>query len=652
MVQRASPNKPIKSRSYDNLIPVGNTTFFGGMSVDSNLGTDGQFYYGQHLDFRKNPSSFSILPGTRRADNGVVIDLLQAMDQVTSGIRYGLGDAGNVYKVDTSGVWSKISSLAENGGAGLVYRADLDNVYFSGQSKVGRIRRVTTSNQIQPDFFKNGISSSATCYKTGGTNTYTPILTVTESTANLRSFTSDIEPLYQLGVKVISKGTGDWTLTLHDDANTNLGSVTVTNANLANNQINYFTFSTPIRIQRGDLGAGSALTYHFHLTSTVADGTIATTTANSMADCDMELWANALVTTQNGLHPMINFVQYTLIGNGRYVAAYEPLQDNPTTSDFNRHQLTFPPGFEVCGFAQKNLMIVIGCEKRSANGDFQEGALFFWDGTASTYNDWWPVPEGAPESLYSRENTVYFVANGALYQILSSDQPIKVRTIRNTESTFTGISDTTHVYPNMMTVRRGILLVGYPSVTTNQTVEHGIYSYGAISREYPVSWGFSYTTSNGNILNNGSNNLRLGMIQNYGDTLYVSWRDDSVSPQKYGVDIVDNSSAPASTFSITNLLFDNQQPHKYKSSAYILCTFDPWPADATLTLRYKIDGDAGYTYSTETPAAGALWTLLPIDRRFLNLTYGADGTCGTTTPSFNSLQAFIDPLPSERPVGG
>lgn len=652
MTQRASPNKPIKSRSNDNLVPVGNTTFFGGMSVDSNLGTEGQFYYGQHLDFRKNPSSFSILPGPARTDAGIVTDLVQAMEQITSGARYGLGDAGTLYRVATTGTWSKISSLVEAGGAGLVYRADVDHLYFTGQSKVGRIQRISTTNNIQPDWFKNGISSCATCYMTGGTNSYSVLAAISENSADKRTFTSDIEPLYQIGVKILVKGTGNWTLTLHDDANTVLGTVTITNANLVSGSLNYFVFSSPIRIQRGDLGAGSALTYHFHLTSTVADGTVATTTMNSIADCDLELWANALVATQNGLHPTTNFVQYTLIGNGRYVAAYEPLQDNPTTADFNRHQLTFPPGFEVCGFAQKNLMIVIGCEKRSASGDFQEGALFFWDGTASTYNDWWPVPEGAPESLYSNENTVFFTANGALYQILSSDQPIKIRTIRNTSSEYSGITDITHSYPNMMTMRRGVMLVGYPSITTNQTIEHGIYSYGAISREYPMSWGFSYTTSNGNILNNGTNNLRLGMIQNYGDTLYISWRDDSVSPQTYGVDIVNNSSAPASTFTITNLTFDNQQPHKYKNSAYILCTFDSWPAGATITLKYKIDADSAYTFSTQTPNAGDLYILMPIDRRFLNLTYGADGTCGAITPSINSLQAFIDPLPAERPIGG
>jgi hypothetical protein len=242
----------------------------------------------------------------------------------------------------------------------------------------------------------------------------------------------------------------------------------------------------------------------------------------------MELWANALVSTVNGQHPVMNFTNLTLIGNERYVAVYEPLQDSPTTADFQRHRLTLPPGFEVCGFAQKNLLAIIGAEKRSSTGEFQEGMLFFWDGISQTYNDFYPVPEGAPESLFSHKNTCYFIAGGALYRIRGSDEPIKVRTFRNTDSELSGLTDTTHAPVNGMTVRRGILLIGYPFSTTNTSLEQGVYSYGAISSDYPESWGFSYTMSSGSYVNTGSNNLRIGMIKNYGDTLYISWRDDSV----------------------------------------------------------------------------------------------------------------------------
>lgn len=635
----------------NNYEPIGLAHFFGGQSTDKELGSEAQFYYNRHTDFRKNPSSVTLLPKPTNTDGGVVVDLVQAMDQLNSGVRYALGDAGWLYKVTAAGVWSALTNIGENGGAGLLYRSDVDHLYATGQTKVARIPRVSSGGAPQVNWFTSGVSTCTTCSKSSGTSSYIPLTAIDEiNRINRRNFTSDIEPLTKLGVKVTNAGTGDWTLTLHDDANNTLGAVTITNANLKNNEINYFEFASPIRIQRGNNGAGSALTYHYHVTSTVADGTIATTTADSMADCDMELWASALVTTNNGMHPIAQASNFTLIGNGRYVAAYEPLQDNPTTADFNRHRLTLPPGFEVCGFGQKNLMTIVAAEKRSTSGEFQEGMLFFWDVTADTYNDYWPVPEGSPESMFSHKNVVYFIAGGALYRMRGGDEPIKIWTFRDTDSEYSSATDSTHCYPNMMAVRRGILMIGYPGTTTNLSLEHGVYSLGAITNKYPESFGFSYTTSNGNILNTGTNNLKIGMVKSYGDTMYISWRDDSASPQKYSVDIVNNSSVPAADGTIELLLFDNKQPSKYKKCGYIIATFEDLPADTTVKVKYKIDGEASWHYS-DAETSGT-YLVMPVDKRFLRLEIGVDVTCtGTTSPEITSLFAWVDPLKQERPIG-
>lgn len=639
----------------DQYQPVGLDRFYGGWSTDKSIGTRAQFYSSHCLDFRKRPSSFTILPQPANSDGGIVKDLVQAMDQNGLGVRYALGDAGNAYMVSSTGVWSSIGNLGENGGAGVLYRSDVDMTYMTGQTKISRVNRTTTANSMQPNWFQYGASTCTTCTKTGGINTYTTPTAIDEvNSINRRSFTSDIEPLYQIGVKVIAKGTGNWTLTLHDDANTVLSSVVISNATLNNGILNYFVFSTPIRVQRGDNGGGSALTYHYHVTSTVADGTLATTTANSLANSDMQLWAYALVPTNNGLHPIMQLSNKTIIGNGRYVAVYEPLQDNPTTADFSRHGITLPPGFEVCGFAQKNLMSVIGAEKRSSTGEFQEGMLFFWDGIADTYNDYWPVPEGSPESLFSHKNVVYFIAGGALYRMRGGDQPIKVRTFRSTDSEYSGQSDITHLYPNMMTVRRGVLLIGYPGYTSNMSIEHGVYSLGAITNEYPESFGYSYRTSGGSMLNTGSNNLRIGLVKSYGDTLYIAWRDDSQNPQQYSVDIINNSSTPSLAADIESLLFDNDEPSKYKKAGNIIATFEKLPANATVTLKYKIDDDIAWTSSDAVTTADSTYAIFGIDKRFLRLQIGMDLTttaATTATPEIISLYAWVDPLKDERPIG-
>lgn len=632
-------------KDRDEYESVGLDFFFGGWSSDRKLGTQAQFYYSKHADFRKLPGQFSVLPGTSDTSGGVVIDLGTAMDQVPSGVRYMLGDAGNIYKISTSNVFSSVGQLGESGGAGLVYRADVDMMYASGVTKVSRIKNIASSAVFEQNWFQRGVSADSGCTKTGGTNTYSLTTSINEGTNHKRELTSDIEPFYSVKVKVVTKGTGNWTLTLHDDANNSLGTSTVATANLTNNSLNEFVFSTPVRA----LVKPNARTYHYHLTSTVADGTVQTTTASSLADCDMQLWANALVETKNGLHPMMNFTNLTLIGNERYVAAYEPLQDLPTTSDFKRHKLTLPPGFEVCGFAQKNLLAIIGAEKRSTSGEFQEGALFFWDGVATTYNDWWPVPEGSPEALFAEKNIAHYIAGGSLYRMRGTEEPQKIRTFRNTDSEFSDTSDTTHVNPNMMTVRRGILLIGYPTTTTNTSLEHGVYSLGAISKEYPESFGFSYTIPTGSILKDADNNLKIGMIKNYGDTLYISYRDDDGAPQDYGVATVNNSSDPASSAVLETLLFDNNAPAFYKRAGFIVATFADLPSGVSITSKYKIDREASW-HSSEAVTSGT-FLVQPIDLDFLSIEFGLDITTGTTTPEIASLHLFFDPLKGGRPVG-
>lgn len=631
---------------------VGRSSFVAGESQDPKFGAKYQYDYARHLDVRKSPAGFSVLPGMAKTSQAVVTDLVQDITQVPSGIRYALGDSGNIYKVTAAGVWSKIGNIGESGGAGILYRSDADCVYITGQTKVARIKNVSTTPILDVNWFAYGISNATTAYKTGGTNTYSLLTSIQESATNMRTFISDIEPGYRIGVKIVIKGTGDYTLTLHDDANNSLGTVTVTNANLVAGQTNYFTFTTPPRlsvsVNNFTSTSSGGRTYHWHITSTVADGTVQTTTAGSLADADMEFWASALVTPNNGLHPIYQFSNLTLIGNEKYVASYAPLQDNPTTSDFLRHQLQFPPGYETNGFAQLELYAAITAEQRSTSStrDYQTGKMFLWDGIQTTYNRYFDIPEGAPETIFSHKNTLYMIAGGALYES-SGGQPVKIRTIRNTSGEYSSIADSTHVNPHMMTVRRGILLIAYPTLTTNQTLEHVVYGYGSINKQYPVSWTTSYNASTGTILNNGSNNLRLGMLKSYGDTLYLSWRDDSSGTPTYGVDLVDNSSTPATDFQIQLLYFDNNQPYKENLAKKALAVFDTLPTGVSLRMWYTLNNDGVKHYSTDDGTArvtSGKTVQINIPQQFLGLQVGLEGTItGTSSPFCRGIYIGFDP---------
>lgn len=119
----------------------------------------------------------------------------------------------------------------------------------------------------------------------GDTQTYTVPTSITEDATNRQDFFPEKVALNkEIDVYIVNKGTGDWTMTIHDPSGnpvkmygphdlastTESYQVTIPNASLTSGALNTFpiTWHNPTTDQ----------THHFHLTSTVADGTVKTTT--------------------------------------------------------------------------------------------------------------------------------------------------------------------------------------------------------------------------------------------------------------------------------------------------------------------------------------------------------------------------------------
>src|SRR5207245_8129180 len=69
-------------------------------------------------DFRSKASQMSVLPGTAAlaGASAVLVDLPVEMVQDPSGNRWILGDLGNLYKLDTSNVLTKVATLTDGCG--------------------------------------------------------------------------------------------------------------------------------------------------------------------------------------------------------------------------------------------------------------------------------------------------------------------------------------------------------------------------------------------------------------------------------------------------------------------------------------------------------------------------------------------------------
>lgn len=612
----------------------------GGLSTDLKQGTEYSFGYSRCIDFRKRPTGLSILPKTVKETGSTVTGLITQMIQLPSGKIVAIDHSGGVYTRTTGGTWAKNGTTLPDTAMGMSYDLQTDQIIVPGLNNVHVItnadgRFTGGSFTVNANYITANTDQSAS----NSANTYTTTGSITETSANMLSFTPTVTPLIRIDIWVTTKGTGDLVVTLHDAANNVLGTVTLANASITNGALNTFTFSSPILTTI----APNGLTYHVHVTHTGGTAsTIGTATAADLSTARYATYVNRLLNTTNQMHPTIDFLQYVLIGNGRYVAAWEVIDaGTPTNLQFVRHRLVFPTGFEVTSMALYTEYVAIAAEKRSssATNEFQEGRIFFWDGTSSTYNFSIAIPEGAPYSIYSHKNILYWFAGGSLWS-WSGGNPSKVFQMPNTDTEYSDTNFYMVNYPNMMAVRNGILMTGFPSETNSTSIEHGVYSFGARNRNYRESFGFSYITSNGTYSN--GTNLRIGTVQSYGQKMFVSWRDNT----NYGVDIIDANSDPFANATWESLIFDGDRSDKTKQAVKLVIEYEPLPTGATVTPKYKIDRGAWVTGTAGT--AGSSEIILNINKRFKEIQLGMDLTATTATPVIISVTLIFEDLGYER----
>lgn len=626
------------------------SSWVGGQSTDRKRGPKDSFYYSRHIDFRKNPSKASLLPAARLEGN--VTQLLQNIIQTTDGVVWALGDLGCIYRRTTSGEWHKFSDLSTAIGAyGMVYRDDLDKVFLCEPTAVTEISKVTTAPSAILSKYADSASTDPKASQTTGQQTTVPIAAFDEQ--QKLTFQSDIEPMDGIYLQLDTISTGTITVVIHDGEDNQIASGTLAPASQMVGWVKV-PFTTPARI----LVKPNARTYHAHIYSSVADGKFVSTVKNDQSTLNYKVSASRFINTRNGMHPACKFNQYILFGNGRYVSAWEPLSDVPSNSEWERHKIVLPAGYEVCGITQWQEYAAIAAEQitTQTNGtQFQDGKIFFWDGIGRTFNFYVDVPEGSPYSLDTNEQVLKWVAGGALYGY-TGGRPVKIKTFRNTDSEFSDTTDYTKNYPYMMAVRRGVQLIGYPSYTTNVSLETGVYSYGQIDSVYPNSFGFNHTISP-DVRFNTDGFLQLGTVRNFGDTLFIAWKDGD---GRHGIDVIDNNSDPYSNGRLEQLRFDDGRPYKYKKALTMVVTADePLPAGATIEGFYRIDSndDADWvSIGTLNEGEIMLEKALPagedeVNRQFLAIDLAVELNATTATPYLASVNLEYDDGIEEQKVG-
>lgn len=475
------------------------------------------------------------------------------------------GAARNFFdgKVDEARLWSSERTTAQiynnketyisTGSVGLVSWWKLNNAYADSAASANDL---TASGS--PVFATDVPFSAATTrndldqeLNTSG-NTYTTPVAINEGATHRQTFIPQKDPQKSIEVLVADKGTGAWTVTVHDPQNRVVATITVTNANMHTGDME-FVFSNSWRPVRG-------ATYHFHVTSTVADGTMTTTTASDLETVDFHTYYQFLVEDID-YHQIEQVLNLLAICNERYLATYA------ADTGYNPHRLVFPSGWRSRCFALWRGFIAIGCTRGDSITDTDEGMIFFWDGKSKTYNDYISIPEGGVNSMKAYKGKLHISA-GYRGEILvyeggdSTNDELKKRIPKM------GDNEYIEIMPKGMTVWDGLLRIGVSGPSNAASVERGVYTYGKRLAISPVSLSYDYPLSTGTLASTGVN---VGFLYPIDTKLVIGWKDNVA----HGQDVVDHNAVPFGTAEVVRDIKDYGRVSKGKQAQVIRAEFDP-----------------------------------------------------------------------------
>jgi hypothetical protein len=383
-------------------------------------------------------------------------------------------------------------------------------------------------------------------------NTYTLPSSINEAATHRQTFVPNRDPQKSIEVLVAGKGTGSWTVTVHDPQNRIIATATITNANMHTGDME-FTFTSVWRPVRG-------ATYHFHITSSDGTGTVTTTTASDLETVDFHTYFQFLVEDQD-YHQIEQILNLLAIGNERYVATYA------ADTGYDPHRLVFPSGWRVRCFALWRGYLAIGCTRGNEITDTDEGMIFFWDGKSTTYNDFVPIPEGGINAMKTYKGKL-FIAAGYRGEILvyeggdSTNDDLKKRIPKM------GDDEYIEIMPKGMTVWDGMLRIGVAGRSDAGQVERGVYTYGRRLAVSPVSLSYDYPISTGT---RNSASVNIGFLYPIDTKLIVGWKDNV----SFGHDVVDQTALPFGTAEVVKDIKDFGRVSKEKAAMVVRAEFDP-----------------------------------------------------------------------------
>jgi hypothetical protein len=639
--------------------------------------------FSRNLAIFDNLNYATLNPQPVKDSGSIVTDLVRWMDAgyPWDTNRYAFGNSGNVYKITSSNVWSVDQALGKTYFPGNGICCLGPNMFFAGNSwfaaklNINTATPYWTQNPFNTEF---GTSASDVLVQASGSS-YTLPSTIIENTDNQLIFGGlttgydlfSYDPVSEMDFIITTQGSGNWTLTLHDQFNNNLGQATVTNANLGG-FYGALIFNPAIRVSIG-------ATYHVHLTDPTNSGAIQTSSSNNFSTAWIKTFYQYLIGTTI-YHPMKQFNNGVsaifCVGNDHYIGTYDLVTYNP-------NKIVLEPGFTVRSFEIINSYIVAYCTRGPSLTNFEEGRAYVWDGVNPYYLLALPLNMGQPNAIINFKQRLFGLFGLKGDFSIAPDESSFFRQIQNTPKLTKGYTQQTE--PGAISVWQKRALFSFANTndpnagqyvdpssgnhaagdtyTPPLGLEPGVYEFGnqsdrditytAVSTEV---LNFAYQPSQ-TIVN--INNFSIGVIKAFGEDCYISYQDGT----NYYVDRINFTNSPCSFGSWESLINDQaidkfgqlkQLPQKKKVGVAVRVTFAALPTGCTVTAKYRLDRATPWIFgatktSGETIATANLAGLKSL--RYHEAEYGFDVTATTNYPQLTSVGLIFKPAPDETISG-
>lgn len=530
------------------------------------------------MDLHSKPGIIEARQALAKTSSTTVTGLIKNRVACSDGNSYWFdGDSGKIWKCTTGGTVSLAhTTTPDEGEAKCLGAAEYYGyIYWATEKRLHRIPVNTTaladwSTYAEEDWQQLNLDQSLA---TSG-NAYTNTTAVNEGATHKQSFVPDKSPCEAVALEIGGKGTGNWTLKVHDSSDVEVGTATVTNGNMSASGYHIFTLAASFNPVLGD-------TYHIHIYSSVADGTTVTTTAADFETASFRTYTNG----DSEFKPMMEQNLILFIGDQNFVHQVE----NAPIAGTNYHtftkdalDLSAPFRIKTLGKYMKDLLI-----GTYVSDNVNKTTLFRWNTWSPSFTGSDEIEENGINAFLQSDNFTFINAgkNGNIYvyngETLELYRPVPGDYSPTAEA---------WVHPNAVGNLGGLMLFGMSNSTGNPCSQ-GVYMIGRFDRKYNFVMDLSFPISErsgGAFVTSG---IEIGAILVMGSDVFVSWKNSST----YGIDKLDYSTKLNGAYIATRV--ETMDREKLNTIKKVVVPYASLPSDTDIDIGHKINYPTPDTYT-------------------------------------------------------